>query len=122
MNPNISVGNHREVSQTLTRQSSADPVKRSVVDTDKLKQAERSGETFTISEKQLIQAIELAIKSMQGKETHLQFSVHESTKQIMVKVINSENDEVIREIPPEHSLDFLAKVWERAGLIIDEKR
>lgn len=125
MEPNLTIGNsHTELSKVTSNHGKVanESIKRSVISTEKMRQAERSGETFAISEKQLIQAIEQAIKSMQGKEMHLQFSVHESTKQIMVKVVNSENNEVIREIPPEHSLDFLAKVWERAGLIMDEKR
>jgi len=39
----------------------------------------------------------------------------------MIKVINSETDEVIREIPPEKILDLIAKLWELAGIIVDEK-
>lgn len=125
MDSNLTIGNSRsELAQSMTKQAgvSAETVKRTVTSTEKMQQAERSGEEFTISDKQLIQAIEKAIQSMQGEETHLQFSVHEATKQIMVKVVSSNDNEVIREIPPEHSLDFLAKIWERAGLIMDERR
>lgn len=125
MNPKISLGNHHsELSKESQKQVSGtvETMKRSITSSKELRQAESRGEEFTISEKQLIQAIEKAIQSMQGERTHLQFSVHEETKQIMVKVINSESNEIIREIPPEKSLDFLAKIWERAGLIVDEKR
>lgn len=87
-----------------------------------LKHAELQGHQFSISEEQLIRAIDKAIKAMQGTSTSLNFSIHDKTHQIMVKVINTENGEVIREIPPEKNLDFLAKVWEMAGLLIDERR
>ena len=40
----------------------------------------------------------------------------------MVKVIDAETNEVIREIPPEKILDLVATIWEMMGLIIDEKR
>ena len=30
--------------------------------------------------------------------------------------------EVIKEFPPEKTLDMIAKVWEMAGLMVDEKR
>ncbi|MDD4707168.1 MAG: flagellar protein FlaG, partial [Firmicutes bacterium] len=40
---------------------------------------------------------------------------------IMVKVINDETDEIIREIPPEKILDMVAKIWELAGLMVDRK-
>jgi len=49
------------------------------------------------------------------------FSVHEETQTIMVKVIDTETDEVIREIPPEKILDLVAKLWELAGIIVDKK-
>jgi flagellar protein FlaG len=40
----------------------------------------------------------------------------------MVKVVDSETGEVIREIPPEKLLDMFANMLELAGLIIDERR
>ncbi|MGM0884184.1 MAG: flagellar protein FlaG [Bacillota bacterium] len=87
-----------------------------------LKKAELRGEKYTVSDEQLVKAIENAIKAMQGKATNLEFTVHEETKRIAVKVLDSESGEVIREIPPEKTLDFVAKLWEMAGILIDEKR
>jgi flagellar protein FlaG len=87
-----------------------------------LKQAELRGENHTISDEQLIKAIEKAIKAVQGPYTSLEFSVHEKTKQIMVKVMDKETGQILREIPPEKTLDFVAKLWEMAGVLIDEKR
>ncbi|MCA0757558.1 flagellar protein FlaG [Paenibacillus sp. N4] len=89
---------------------------------DDLKKAELSGENYSVSDEQLVKAIERAIKAMQGKATNLEFSIHEKTKLIAVKVLDSESGEIIREIPPEKSLDFVAKLWEMAGILIDEKR
>lgn len=87
-----------------------------------LKTAELRGEHYTVSDEQLVKAIDRAIKAMQGKATNLEFTVHEKTKMIAVKVLDSESGEVIREIPPEKTLDFVAKLWEMAGILIDEKR
>ena len=86
-----------------------------------LKRAELSGEHIPSSEEQLIRAIDRAIKAMQGVHTQLEFSVHEKTKEIMVKVRNVETGEIIREIPPEKTLDLVAKLWELAGILIDER-
>lgn len=88
---------------------------------DALKKAELRGDNYTVSDEQIVKAIERAIKAMQGKATSLEFSIHEKTKLIAVKVLDSESGEVIREIPPEKSLDFVAKLWEMAGILIDEK-
>ncbi|MFC3799874.1 flagellar protein FlaG [Cohnella sp. GCM10012308] len=87
-----------------------------------LKQAEQFGDQIGISDEQVLKAIEKALKTLAGKTTSLQFSIHEKTKQVMVKVVNSENGEIIREIPPEKNLDFLASLWEKAGILVDERR
>ena len=89
--------------------------------TQGLKKAELTGESITISDEQLIKAIDHAIKLMAGYTTSLEFSVHERTKQIMVKVLDKETGKIIREIPPEKTLDFVAKMWEMAGILIDER-
>ncbi|MEV5029657.1 flagellar protein FlaG [Paenibacillus sp. LPE1-1-1.1] len=86
-----------------------------------LKKAELRGEHFAISDEQLVKAIDRAIKAMEGKSTNLEFSVHKQTNIISVKVLDSVSGEVIREIPPEKNLDFVAKLWEMAGILIDEK-
>lgn len=39
----------------------------------------------------------------------------------MIKVMNSDTQEVIREIPSEQILDMVANFMELAGLYIDEK-
>ncbi|WP_244971301.1 flagellar protein FlaG [Vallitalea guaymasensis] len=75
-----------------------------------------------IEEHEVIEAIEKANKHFKVYDRRLKFSIHEKTKQIMVKVINTEDDSVIREIPSEKILDMVAKLWEMAGIFVDEKR
>lgn len=54
--------------------------------------------------------------------TQLSFKYHEDTNRISITVTDSDTDEVIREIPPEKTLDMLAKAWEMAGPLVDERR
>ncbi len=75
-----------------------------------------------ISERVVIDAIEKANKAILGANTKFEFSIHEKTKEIMVKVVDAETHELIREIPPEKILDMVAKMWEMAGIIVDERR
>lgn len=75
-----------------------------------------------ISEKIVIDAIEKANKAISGASRRFEFSIHEKTKAIMIKVLDSDTNQVIREIPPEKILDMVAKMWEMAGLIVDERR
>lgn len=93
-----------------------------ITNTSELKQAELKGENVTISDAQVVKAIEHAIKAMQGRTTSLEFSIHQKTKLISVKVLDKDTGETIREIPPEKSLDFVAKLWQMAGILVDEKR
>lgn len=74
------------------------------------------------SEEELVEAIEKANRALVGAKTQFEFSIHEKTKQIMVKVIDTQTQEVIREIPPEKILDMVAKMWELAGILVDERR
>jgi flagellar protein FlaG len=50
----------------------------------------------------------------------LKFSVNRELNQVIVKVIDSSTDEVIKEIPPEELQRVQAKIKEAIGLLIDE--
>ena len=77
---------------------------------------------LSIDESVWINMIERANKAITGATCSFEYSIHESTKQIMVKVINRDTKEIIREIPPEKILDMVAKMWEMAGILVDERR
>jgi flagellar protein FlaG len=68
----------------------------------------------------LEEAVEKANQTMETYRTELRFKVHEGSGEMMVKVINAEDDTVIREIPPENILDFVAHVKKMLGIIIDK--
>lgn len=51
-----------------------------------------------------------------------EFGIHEKTNRMTVKIVDKKTKKVIKELPPEKMLDMIAKVWEMAGLIVDEKR
>ena len=76
----------------------------------------------TLQENTIIHAIEAANQKLQGEDRVFEFSVHAKTKQIMVKILNRQTKEVIREIPSEKILDLVANLCEMAGIFVDEKR
>lgn len=82
----------------------------------------KQGQNIPVSEKQLILAVDRAMKALQGPETSFNVSIHEKTNSIVVKVMNKETGEIIREIPNEKILDLVAKMMEFAGILIDERR
>jgi flagellar protein FlaG len=50
----------------------------------------------------------------------LSFQIHEDTEKMMVKVVDLNTDEVIKELPPEEMLDLQARIHEIVGILIDE--
>ena len=74
-----------------------------------------------VSEDQLNKAVDKANKSFQTFDRRFEVSVHDRLNAIMVKVIDSTNDEVIREIPAKKLLDMVANMLEIAGVLIDKR-
>ena len=54
--------------------------------------------------------------------TIAQYGFHEDTNRVTIKIVDKSSDKVIREFPAEETLDMIAKVWELAGILVDEKR
>ena len=68
--------------------------------------------------------IKKAVEQMKRNMPHSEavFGIHEATNRVMIKIVDKNTKEVIKEFPPEKTLDMIAKVWELAGIIVDEKR
>lgn len=49
------------------------------------------------------------------------FGIHEATNRVTIKIVDKDTKEVIKEVPPEETLDMIAKVWEIAGILVDKK-
>jgi len=86
-----------------------------------LDRLEREGVRLSIGEEQIVRAIERALKALEGPSTMFEMRVHEETHSIIVRVLNRETGELIREIPPEKTLDLVIKMMEFAGLLVDER-
>ena len=93
-----------------------DANKQSRTDDNSIKAAEK------VDGKELKHAVDRANNVLFKNNTHLQFKIHDVTKDVMVKIVDDETGDVIKEIPPEKMLDLVAKIWEIAGIIVDEKR
>lgn len=73
-----------------------------------------------VSSEKLHKAVEELNKKM-GSSSAV-FGIHEETNRITIKLVDKQTREVIKELPPEKTLDMIARVWEMAGLMIDEFR
>lgn len=63
----------------------------------------------------------LEILSEQLPNTEAQFGIHDETNRVTIKLVDKDTKEVIKEIPPEKTLDTLAKCMKMAGILVDEK-
>ena len=50
------------------------------------------------------------------------WGVHDDTNRVTIKIVDKQTKEIIKEFPPDKTLDMIARVWEMAGLMVDEKR
>lgn len=71
-------------------------------------------------DEQLKSAVEKMNKQLYNSEAV--FGFHEGTNRVTIKLVDKDTKEVIKELPPEKTLDMIAKMWEMAGILVDEKR
>ncbi len=69
--------------------------------------------------RELVTKAQEALEEIQHRS--LQFSVDESTGRTVIKVIDKESGDVIKEIPPEEALRLAEKIQEMSGLLFDRK-
>lgn len=68
--------------------------------------------------------IKKAVEQLNKTMTHSEavFGIHDETNRVTIKIVDKDTKEIIKEFPPEKTLDMIAKVWELAGILVDEKR
>ena len=53
--------------------------------------------------------------------TIAEYGFHEETNRVTIRIVDKDTDKTIKEFPAEETLDMIAKVWELAGMFLDEK-
>ena len=86
----------------------------------KEREGEETEEQIQKQNEKLRKSIEEINKKAANSE--VQFGYHEATNRVTIKVVDKETKKVIKEFPPEKTLDMIAKVWAMAGLMVYEKR
>ncbi len=54
--------------------------------------------------------------------TEAVFGFHEKTNRVTIKIVDRNTKEVVKEFPPDKTLDMIAKAWELAGIMVDERK
>ncbi|WP_167956051.1 flagellar protein FlaG [Anaerosporobacter faecicola] len=80
-----------------------------------------------VTEEQLDKKLKDALSMANNKikqsqpQTRCEFTYHEDMNRVSIKLIDKETDKVVKEIPPEKTIKMIEKLWEIAGLLVDEK-
>ena len=54
--------------------------------------------------------------------TEAVFGFHDKTNRVTIKIVDKDTKKVVKEFPPEKTLDMIAKAWELAGIMVDERK
>ena len=73
-------------------------------------------------EKQLPEIVQKLNNEVNPHLEGVSFSYHEKTKRIIVKIINKETNEIVREFPSKDAIKMLEHLREYLGVFIDESR
>ncbi|MCQ2522998.1 MAG: flagellar protein FlaG [Lachnospiraceae bacterium] len=122
-NANIAPKPAMEYTDVSIAENSAPKVDKStkVVENAEQKDSDLSRDSQKESSNEVLHnAVENLNKKMSNSEAI--FGIHEGTNRVTIKIVDKKTKEVIKELPPEKTLDMIAKVWEMAGLLVDEKR
>lgn len=84
-------------------------------------QAEHIKENEIMNDEMLSKAISQANKSLAPRNRSIERAIHEVTHTVMYTIKDTKTNEVIAEFPPKKIQDMIAKMWELAGLFVDEQ-
>lgn len=105
------------------RKQTPDPRNNKAVETDFQGKTNIGNEREKAELPQGNEALRKAVEEINknAKNSEAVFGFHEKTNRVTIKIVDKDSKEVLKEFPPEKTLDMIAKVWEMAGLMVDQK-
>ena len=80
-----------------------------------------SSEGKEVTKEKLQQAVDSINEFLEVDHKASKFVLHDGLNRYYVRLVDTDTDEVIKEIPPERLLDAFYKMQKLAGMIVDEK-
>lgn len=74
-----------------------------------------------ISLKEIDDAVNKLNERLKSEETYAEYSVHEKFGDIMIRIVSKDTKEVLLEVPPKKILDYVARMCENSGIMLDKK-
>jgi len=75
----------------------------------------------SVGREELEAQIKMLEKTFLAFNHRVKLSINEDINQLVIKVLDSETDTVIKEIPPAEIQHMIARIKETIGLLVDEK-
>lgn len=99
-------------------QTAAAPVVTASSIANPVQQSEQSKPTYT--REQVNQAVEALNKTVQASSQNLEFSVDKDMSVVVVKVVDQQTKQVLRQIPTEEALEIAKSLDKLQGLLIKQ--
>ena len=84
-------------------------------------QREQAGRLPPLDPKMLEKAVKDLSRGVQNLQRSLQFSIDESSGRTVIKVVDKNTQEVIRQIPEEQVLELAARLDKNAGVLLKDE-
>lgn len=81
----------------------------------------RDSGMFLVSEREVRDVVEDVQQYLQEHNIRLSFTLHDKTGDLVVRVLDKDSGEVIRQIPPEDMLKLREKLEELTGVLLNGK-
>lgn len=78
-------------------------------------------EQLELTKEELTQVVNKSNEYTLGLDAQFEFRIHERTGRTLVRLVNKESGEVLKEIPPQKMLDIVADIWDAIGINVDRK-
>jgi flagellar protein FlaG len=88
---------------------------------DENEAARKSAKAMELSQEAIRITVEDVNKRLVPTGSSVQFKYHEQTGRYSFKILDNDG-RIVKEVPPEKSLDMVAKMFELVGIIVDERR
>lgn len=75
----------------------------------------------TLDDKDVKKVVDTLNKLFEGTPTHIEYETVGKSKQLAIKIVDSNTKEVIKEIPSKKIVEMIDKFCELAGIMVDEK-
>lgn len=115
----------QQASQDRVAATQESPVAQKLAEAREIERVQKAQETAEVQQEPTLEQLEVAVGQindlMKEGQRALAFNLDRDSGQVIVKVTNTQTDELIRQIPNEDALQFAKNIESMMGLIFNDK-